>query len=70
MCADLPPGAGLVNEETGLAGAALAAVYGYFIYYNVALMTETFFIVSVPFFSLLELLLAENRPYADGCCLV
>ena len=26
----------LVNEETGLAGAALAAVYGYFIYYNVA----------------------------------
>jgi 4-amino-4-deoxy-L-arabinose transferase-like glycosyltransferase len=37
----------VVNEDTGLVGAALAAVYGYFIYYNVALMTETFFIVLV-----------------------
>jgi 4-amino-4-deoxy-L-arabinose transferase-like glycosyltransferase len=37
----------VVNEETGLVGAGLAAVYGYFIYYNVALMTETFFIVLV-----------------------
>src|SRR5215203_4827585 len=26
----------VVNEETGLVGAGLAAVYGYFIYYNVA----------------------------------
>ena len=37
----------VVNEETGLVGAGLAAVYGYFIYYNVALMTETFSIVLV-----------------------
>lgn len=37
----------VADETTGLAGAALAAVYGYFIYYNVALMTETFFIVLV-----------------------
>ena len=37
----------VTNEVTGLVGAALAAAYGYFIYYNVALMTETFFIVLV-----------------------
>jgi len=37
----------VVNEDTGLAAAGLAALYGYFIYYNAALMTETFFIVSV-----------------------
>lgn len=37
----------VANEDTGLVGAGLAAVYGYFIYYNVALMTETFFIVLV-----------------------
>ena len=37
----------IVNEETGLVGAGLAAVYGYFIYYNVALMTETFSIVLI-----------------------
>src|SRR5262245_27594976 len=40
-------GSRVVNEETGLVGAGLAAVYGYFIYYNAALMTETFFIVLV-----------------------
>lgn len=37
----------VASEEVGLAAAALAAVYGYFIYYNAALMTETFFIVFV-----------------------
>ena len=37
----------VADEITGLVGAALAAVYGYFIYYNVALMTETYFIVCV-----------------------
>lgn len=36
-----------VNKETGLVAAGLAAFYGYFIYYNAALMTETFFIVLV-----------------------
>lgn len=39
----------VADEVTGLVGAALAAVYGYFIYYNGALMTETFFIVLVLF---------------------
>lgn len=37
----------VADEVTGLVGAALAAVYGYFIYYNAALMTETLFIVFV-----------------------
>ena len=49
-----------VNENTGLVGAALAAVYGYFIYYNVALMTETFFIVFVLFSLYLSLELKEK----------
>lgn len=40
-------GCRVINEKIGLVGAGLAAVYGYFIYYNVALMTETFFIVLV-----------------------
>lgn len=35
------------NEETGLVSAGLAALYGYFVYYNAALMTETFFMVLV-----------------------
>lgn len=50
----------VVNEETGLVGAGLAAVYGYFIYYNVALMTETFFIVLVLLILYLSLELKEN----------
>jgi 4-amino-4-deoxy-L-arabinose transferase-like glycosyltransferase len=37
----------VADETTGLIAAGLAAVYGYFIYYNAALMTETFFIVLV-----------------------
>jgi 4-amino-4-deoxy-L-arabinose transferase-like glycosyltransferase len=37
----------VANEPTGLIGAFLAAVYGYFVYYSAALMTETFFIVFV-----------------------
>jgi 4-amino-4-deoxy-L-arabinose transferase-like glycosyltransferase len=40
-------GARTAGERAGLIGAALAAIYLYFIYYNVALMTETFFILSV-----------------------
>jgi len=50
----------VVNEDTGLVGAGLAAVYGYFIYYNVALMTETFFIVLVLLTLYLSLELKEN----------
>lgn len=37
----------VANERAALWASALAAVYIYFIYYNAALMTETFFMVSV-----------------------
>ena len=37
----------VMDELTGLVAAGIAAIYGYFIYYNVALMTETYFIVCV-----------------------
>jgi 4-amino-4-deoxy-L-arabinose transferase-like glycosyltransferase len=37
----------VADEVIGLVGAALAAVYGYFIYYSAALMTETFSIVLI-----------------------
>jgi 4-amino-4-deoxy-L-arabinose transferase-like glycosyltransferase len=50
----------VVNEETGLVGAGLAAVYGYFIYYNAALMTETFFIVLVMLTLYLSLAIKES----------
>jgi 4-amino-4-deoxy-L-arabinose transferase-like glycosyltransferase len=50
----------VVNEETGLVGAGLAAVYGYFIYYNVALMTETFSIVLVLLVLYLSIELKDN----------
>ena len=50
----------VVNEDTGLVGAGLAAIYGYFIYYNVALMTETFFIVLVLLTLYLGIELKEN----------
>jgi 4-amino-4-deoxy-L-arabinose transferase-like glycosyltransferase len=53
------------DEAAGLVGAGLAAVYGYFIYYNAALMTETFFIVLV----LLTLYLAieiRDKPDLTG----
>lgn len=50
----------LVDEVTGLVAAALTAVYGYFIYYNVALMTETFFIVFILFALYLGLELKER----------
>jgi len=53
-------GCRVVNEETGLVAAGLAAVYGYFIYYNVALMTETFFIVLVLLTLYLSIELKEN----------
>lgn len=37
----------VADELTGLVGAALSAIYGYFIYYSAALMTETFSIVLI-----------------------
>jgi 4-amino-4-deoxy-L-arabinose transferase-like glycosyltransferase len=53
----------VANEVTGLVGAALAAVYGYFIYYNVALMTETFSIVLVLLTLYLSLEIKENPTF-------
>jgi 4-amino-4-deoxy-L-arabinose transferase-like glycosyltransferase len=50
----------VANEETGLVGAGLAAVYGYFIYYNAALMTETFSIVLVLLTLHLSMEIKEN----------
>src|SRR6266487_6601935 len=50
----------VVNEETGLVAAGLATVYGYFIYYNVALMTETFSIVLLLLTLYLSIELKEN----------
>ncbi len=57
----LPPtGLRVVNEETGLIAASLAAVYGYFIYYNAALMTETFSILLILLTLYLGIELKEN----------
>ena len=53
-------GSRVANKETGLVSAGLAAVYGYFIYYNAALMTETFFIVLVLLSLYLSLELKEK----------
>jgi 4-amino-4-deoxy-L-arabinose transferase-like glycosyltransferase len=50
----------VVNEDVGLVSAGLAAVYGYFIYYNVALMTETLFMVLVLLTLYLSIELKEN----------
>jgi 4-amino-4-deoxy-L-arabinose transferase-like glycosyltransferase len=48
------------DELTGLVGAGAAAIYGYFVYYSVALMTETYFIVCVLLALYLSLELKEN----------
>ena len=40
-------GTRLFGETTGLIAAGLVAVYGYFVYYAGALMTESFYIVSI-----------------------
>ena len=50
----------VAGEKTGLIAAGLAAFYGYFVYYNAALMTETFFIVLVLFSLYLSLELVEK----------
>jgi 4-amino-4-deoxy-L-arabinose transferase-like glycosyltransferase len=50
----------VASENTGLVAAGLAAAYGYFIYYNVALMTETLFIILVLLILYLSIELKEN----------
>ena len=37
----------LFDRSVGLIAAAIGAIYAYYIYYNVALMTETFFIITM-----------------------
>lgn len=54
-------GSRLGDKRAALLGAGLTAVYGYFIYYNVMLMTETFFIVLM-LASLHFALLLKERP--------
>lgn len=54
-------GSRLADRRAALIGAALTAVYGYFVYYNAALMTETFFIIFV-LASLYVALLLRERP--------
>ena len=48
------------DENTGLVAAGLAAVYGYLIYYNAALMTETFSVVLILLTLYLSIELKEN----------
>ncbi len=50
----------VADENTGLVAAGLAGVYGYFIYYNVALMTETFSVVLILLTLYLSIELKEN----------
>ena len=50
----------VADENTGLVAAGLAAVYGYFIYYNVALMTETLSVVLILITLYLSMELKEN----------
>jgi 4-amino-4-deoxy-L-arabinose transferase-like glycosyltransferase len=51
----------LFSERIALFSAALASMYGYFIYYNAALMTETLFIIAV-LLSLYLCLEIKRRP--------
>ena len=50
----------VADENTGLVAAGLAAVYGYLIYYSVALMTETFSVVLILLTLYLSIELKEN----------
>jgi 4-amino-4-deoxy-L-arabinose transferase-like glycosyltransferase len=47
------------NQTVGLAAAALTAIYGYFIYYAAALMTESFYIVAIMVSLYLAILLTD-----------
>jgi 4-amino-4-deoxy-L-arabinose transferase-like glycosyltransferase len=50
----------LEDKRVGVVGAGLTVVYGYLVYYNAALMTETFFIVALLAAVLLTLNLGEQ----------
>jgi 4-amino-4-deoxy-L-arabinose transferase-like glycosyltransferase len=57
----------IIHPAAGLLGALFTAIYTYFIYYSVALMTEPFFITAVMFSLYLSILLIEKlRPGSKG----
>ena len=54
------------NQTVGLAAAALTAIYGYFIYYAAALMTESFYIVAIMVSLYLAILLTDLGAASDS----
>ena len=54
------------NQTVGLAAAALTAIYGYFIYYAAALMTESFYIVAIMVSLYLAILLTDLGSASDS----
>lgn len=54
------------NQTVGLTSAALTAIYGYFIYYAAALMTESFYIVAIMLSLYLAILLTDLRAASDS----
>ena len=54
------------NQTVGLAAAALTAIYGYFIYYSAALMTESFYIVAIMVSLYLAILLTDLGSASDS----
>lgn len=62
-------GSHLEDKRIGVVGAGLTVVYGYLVYYNAALMTETFFIISLLAAVLIALKLGE-RPTWSGLVLL
>ncbi len=59
----------LEDKRVGVVAAGLTVVYGYLVYYNAALMTETFFIVAVLAATLLTYKVGE-RPTNKGLLLL
>jgi hypothetical protein len=54
------------NQTVGLASAGLTAIYGYFIYYAAALMTESFYIVAIMVSLYLAILLTDLGAASDN----
>jgi 4-amino-4-deoxy-L-arabinose transferase-like glycosyltransferase len=62
-------GAQLFGRYAGVAAAALAAIYAYFVFFNAALMTQTFYILALQAALLTALSLAQ-RPTRRGWVLL
>ena len=56
----------LFGEVAGLVGAAVTAVYAYFVYYSATLMTEPFFITAILAALYLAIRLVDRSRAADG----